>query len=995
MVELAQNAADAAARQGRTGLLLLRLVEPSGGDHGALVVASTGEPLDAAGARALASLRASAKRQAIPADGPDPAAHPAVGRFGVGFTAVLGLTDAPRVLSRHGGVAFSRERTRAAVAALASPGLDAEVAARDGQVPALRLPWPDDQAPPPGYDTAVVLPLRDAAAAAGARAALEAVDDVLLLALPALEEVLVEVPGAAPRTLREVERRWYVLRRSGPLRGGDLTGLGVEEGARAAANGWSCAWALPRSRVGGLLAGASEGARLPGAVLAPTPTDEALPWPAVLVLDTPLDPGRRVLAQAPATATVLREAAHAYADLLAERAGEGEDVLDLVPVGLPAGAVDADLRATLADALTTAAVLRPVGGGAPLRPGSAVVLDGDLGDDTTTLDALAPLVGGLVSAPRRHRALLLSLGATVLTLGDLVEAMPLRQEPGEWAARARAIAPATADPGAREQLALLPVPLAGGRAVRGARGLLVAADPSLGEALATLADRGLRVVDPAAVGDQVVVDLLTTLGARPATARAVLDDPAVAAAVADDDGGDDEAAETLAGAVLTLARRAVDDGDLRPGDLPWAGEVLLPAAGGEVLPAAGLVLPGSVAARLLDPAEVAEVHPDLLERWGAPTLLALGVASTLGVVRLGDVDADDPPDALLDADGGEQWLDLAVPEESSSRVLAEVVIVRDLDLVLPERRGEAVALVGSDPVLRSAVVDSVRPGGGGDAVVSHAAWWLGRETGSTGRADPDAPAGLREVLGAAPPEVASADPTLRAALGTVLRWSQVPPDAWQRVLDHLGDLSDASPLPALPDLLAMWGALAESVLPGAADSVSTGATDLEPPDRLVALGPGGPVVAQAVDVVVVDAPRWRQVVALGPQVVVPSRLAVALADALDVDLSSERGAGASVRGGGVERDVPALVVAALPGCPATWQEHEALTLDVAGHAEVVGWWVDEDGTLHADGPAALASALAERAGAWGRRHVLAAVLLALADGDEASAASVLADEAAG
>ena len=969
-------------------------------------MASTGAPLDADGARALASLRASAKRDVAPGAGTggpssgldpgagaDPAPGPAtVGRFGVGFAAVVGLSEEPRVLSGRGGLAFSRRRARAEIAALGSPALDAEVVARGGQVPVLRLPWPDAGSPPPGHDTAVVLPLRDAAALTAARAALDAVDDVLLLALPALDEVVVEVPGAAARTLRDA-RRWHVLRRSGPLREQDLVGLGPEETRRAAAAGWSCTWALPRDGRGGAAA-------LPGVVLAPTPTDEALPWPAVLVLDAPLEPGRRSLARVAATTTVLRAAAQAYADLLAQRATADQDVLDLVPTGLPASGVDAELRAALAPALARAAVLRPAGGGAPLRPGSAVVLDGDLGDDAGALEALAPLVGGLVRAPRRHRALLDALGAATLTLADLVEAMPPEQDPATWAVLARALAPAAADPRAREQLALLPVPLAGGRSVRGARGVLTAADLSLAGALDALAAHGLRVVDPRAVADPVAADLLARLGARPASARAVLDDPAVAAAVADvladgDGDGPDPAAAgpgvapplDLAGAVLTLAARAVDDGDLRPGDLPWAGEVLLAAADGEALPAAGLVLPGSPAARLLDLDEVAEVHPGLLERWGEPTLLALGVASTLGVLRLGDVDADDPPDALLDADGGSEWLDLVAPDGG---VLADVVVVRDLDLVLPERLGEAVALVAEDPVLRAAVVDPVRrlpsPRAPAAQVASHAAWWLGRESAAAGRADPDAPPGVRAVLGVVPGAVAGADPALRAALGAVRSWSQVPVDAWQRVLDARA--AGESGVPGTADVLAMWRALAEAGL-------APSRADLDPPGRLVALGPAGPVLADADDVVVVDAPRWRQTLSLGPQVVVATRLAAGLADVLDLDLSSERGADARVRASGAERDVPAAVRDALPGCPGTWREHAPLVLDVAGRVERVGWWVDPDGSVHADGPASLACALAESAGAWGRRHAVAAVLLALAGGDHAAVSAALADEAAG
>ena len=59
LVELAQNAADAAVRAGVPGRLLLRLVD---GDEPALVAANTGAPLDAEGVLALSTLRASAKR---------------------------------------------------------------------------------------------------------------------------------------------------------------------------------------------------------------------------------------------------------------------------------------------------------------------------------------------------------------------------------------------------------------------------------------------------------------------------------------------------------------------------------------------------------------------------------------------------------------------------------------------------------------------------------------------------------------------------------------------------------------------------------------------------------------------------------------------------------------------------------------------------------------------------------------------------------------------
>ena len=108
VVELAQNAADAATRAGVPGRLLLRLTDLPDGP--VLVAANTGAPLDPAGVEALATLRASAKRD-----------EASVGRFGVGFAAVLGVTDEPAVLSRHGGVRFSAADTRDLVTRAGAP----------------------------------------------------------------------------------------------------------------------------------------------------------------------------------------------------------------------------------------------------------------------------------------------------------------------------------------------------------------------------------------------------------------------------------------------------------------------------------------------------------------------------------------------------------------------------------------------------------------------------------------------------------------------------------------------------------------------------------------------------------------------------------------------------------------------------------------------------------------------------------------------------------
>ena len=105
LVELASNAADAARELGVPARIRVRL-------HGdELRVANTGSALTAAGVAALSSLRASAKRDT----------HDSVGHFGVGFTAVLSWSRAPRVVSTTGGIRFDEAATAAEIGSLACP----------------------------------------------------------------------------------------------------------------------------------------------------------------------------------------------------------------------------------------------------------------------------------------------------------------------------------------------------------------------------------------------------------------------------------------------------------------------------------------------------------------------------------------------------------------------------------------------------------------------------------------------------------------------------------------------------------------------------------------------------------------------------------------------------------------------------------------------------------------------------------------------------------
>src|SRR5699024_6213102 len=166
LVELAQNAADAAAAADMPGTLCVTLAE------GELRIANTGAPLHRSGVTGLASLRASAKPEG------------SVGRFGVGFAAVLAVTDRPRIVSTTGGVEFSASRTRQVL------GIGTD------EVPVLRLPWPvaaDEPAVSTGYETEVRLPLSSGVDSAELLRGLVAQVPDVLLALPALD--VIEVAG--------------------------------------------------------------------------------------------------------------------------------------------------------------------------------------------------------------------------------------------------------------------------------------------------------------------------------------------------------------------------------------------------------------------------------------------------------------------------------------------------------------------------------------------------------------------------------------------------------------------------------------------------------------------------------------------------------------------------------------------------------------------------------------------------------------------------------
>ena len=1007
VVELAQNAADAAARAGDAGggRLLLRLVEADGCSP-QLIAANTGAPLDEAGVQALATLRASAKR-----DGEG------VGRFGVGFAAVLGVADDPQVIGRAGGVRFSRSATVALVrqAAARSPGLAEELERRRGHVPVLRLPLaarPEEAVPggvpPAGYDTAVVLPLRDGDAAAAVRAQLEAVDDALLLALPALAEVRVELPGARPRELRDLGARWRVVRRTGALDAALLRRRPTEDRARSR---WTVTWALPRD----------PSARPPAVVHAPTPSDEPLSWPALLVATFPLDSSRRRVVPGQDTDALVAEAAAAYADLLAElaaepttgRPGGGTDprVAEpwrLVPTGLPAGALDGALRAALIDRLPGVPMLRSAeDSGVAVRPRDAVALEPPAGSDPDAVAVLAGRVAGLVLAPRAAGAAFELLGVRRLALADVVQQLPVPSDDDGWRWLLAGLAGLVDDAAAREALAQLPVPLADGRVVRGVRGLILSVgEPGVTAALARL---GARVVRAELAAHDTVRVVLLRLGAAVVGPAQALLVPAVAAVVemlaagaADDMDRDREGRQAeLVDAVLTLVAAAVREGGPAPGDLPWLADLPLPDAAGGLASAGALMLPGSPASRLLDPEAVGLVDAALVERWGSAVLRVAGVLDDLALVRAADVPLDGPIDPLLEhaLDGVDTWLErtAGVAERSFGSALGavavEVVAVMDLDAVRDDAWPAALALVARDPDLRRALLTPVTllsPGGAAATAPSYTAWWLrDRLAGGRAWADPDvsgtsqgAAPGLARLLPPAPPQLAGADPAVRVALGGVREPGQLDDGAVDDVLDRLAD----------PDLdldvqtvLGVWAALADLLagrVPDLADTPAHAQVRVLDPAR-----PGATAVVDAGLACVTGDPMHLQRADLGPFVVAPDpRAAAALAELLDLPLADDLTAGVVAEGstaGGIADGgpagrpavVPGEVRAVLPAAATRWCEHDVLLVD----GVEVDWWVDSDGLVHACTVDGLARGLAFEAHAWSRRGILADVLTHPAD----------------
>ncbi|WP_327713428.1 molecular chaperone Hsp90 [Streptomyces sp. NBC_00464] len=1003
VVELAQNAADAAARAHVPGRLRLTLHPATATAPAVLAAANTGAPLDATGVESLSTLRASAKREGH--DG-------AVGRFGVGFAAVLAVSDEPAVVGRHGGVRWSLAEARdlAREAAVGSPGLGDELRRRDGHVPVLRLPLPAEGTAPDGYDTVVVLPLRDGVAEDLVGRLLAAVDDALLLTLTGLDEIVVETPDTV-RTLRRSQQgpythvedsahgtnRWRTVTRHGPVEPALLADRPLEERLRPH---WSVTWAVPVDAEGAPLS-----PRTAPVVHAPTPTDEPLGIPALLIASLPLDTTRRHPAPGPLTDFLVQRAADAYAELLADWQPVSVATIGLVPGPLGTGEVDGALRGAILERLPRVAFLEPAAPRDPaaepdrwdnwdagtesarkattaLRPIEAEVLEG-VGAETVAV--LAEVLPCLLPAGLERRVELRTLGVARVPLTEAIDRLAgLERDPGWWRRLYDSLA--GVDP---DRLSGLPVPLAGAvsqgadpetpavpRTTIGPRQVLLPLPDALtGPVLDRLGRLGLKVAHPDAAHP-----LLEKLGALPATPRAVLTTPQVRAAVAGSlDAGEiwDEDAldgDELVDTVLTLVR----DADLAPGDEPWLGALAVPDEDGELAPAGELVLPGSPFAAVMREGELAFCDAELAGRWGEQPLTACGVLATFALVRATDVvldpdeleprDSDfaEPDDAgLLDAVDVwcEDILD-QLPDTPVPPVATEIVAVRDLDLVDDDAWPQALAILARPP-LRDALTQPVRvllPDGTTQSVRPYTAWWLRDHPVLGGRR----PAGLRSHGG---------DPRLAGLYDSA--------DATgfddAQVLRALGVRTSVAALLDEPGGAAeLLGRLADEdrpVGPVQLHSLYTALAELDPeqvtlPDELRAVVDGEVRVVDAADAMIADAPDLLPLtggVALLP--VAPAS-AAELAELFQVRRLGES-VEAEVTSEGEEHQVPDPVRILLgPGTPDTYIEHGELR---AGGVEL-DWRRTPDGVVHASTLEGVAAGLAWAAGQWPRRFEVAALL---------------------
>lgn len=897
VIELAQNAADAATRAGIAGRLTLSL------DDGVLTATNTGTPLDAVGVESISVARASAK-----ADDVD-----TVGRFGVGFAAVLAVCDEPRIESSTGVVQWSRRRAHELAAQL--PELSAELDARGTSIPVLRLPFPAAAERAVDGDTAVVLPLRDAAADESMRSQLRELDPTVLFALPALGEIIIRLDGGE-RVLRAESHgattvlydggtttRWHVTSGRGSVPADLLANRPAEE---RRFDTWEVTWAIPvdaEDHVTSLPDGVARVMR------APTAVDDPLSLPVVLVASYPLDSARRRITLDPLTDAITGHAADVLVDAVLSLPTH-PSLLQLVPTGFPHGEVDGALHAAVLDRLTTTAWL-PLASDPELRqlPRDAVLVDDAL------VDVLAEVLPSLLPAGW-GRPELLALEVRQLQLADIVDQLgSLSQPPSWWRALYAALDASLPSGPERDALGAIPVPLVDGALTTGPRGLVL---PTPDSELGDLSALGIRLVHPDAVHP-----LLRAFGAVDGTPRELLEQ-AQSAVEASYDEADPE---PIATAVLSLVAASGVDVE----ELPWLADLALTDDAGEWRPAGELLLPGGLMASMVAAdSAFGLLGAAWLDRAAPEVLAGVGVLDRPTLMR--ETDAIGPEHDLDDEAG---WWS-ALPADAA---VEEFVAVRDLEQVRDDALEQILDVLAAPP-LRSAVVEPavVSTTSGRRRRPSYTAWWLSARPVLGGRR----PGGLK---------IAGSDPRLDGLYDDAAS----PLDAeFLRALGVLGSLEDAHPDDVLDRLADPDRVVGRTQLRGLYRWLA--GQHLAPPAALRAMRLGEMVVVTPDEAVIVDAPDLLPLIGDRAHLPVTVEAADILARELDVRLASEL-AEFAVVSTGIKLDD-------------AWLHDELMVQDVVGAPRHVTWryW---NRALHVDRShlaVGLGRGRAWRDGDWAERH---------------------------
>lgn len=320
LLELVQNAADAASEVGGSGRVLIEVTQD------ALYVANTGQPFRKGGVASLMTAHTS--------DKPTRAAR-MIGAKGLGFRAILNWTEAPIISSGALELGFSRTHARALVAELAHQ--NAEIAASfSGDNPNLPplLVFPATGAEldslgdsgtqavvrharrlrEDGYDTVIAAPLGSTNALKRVVEQATQFQPSFLLFVRALDEIRIRLPG-------HDEKRWT----KGVKDDGDISLL-LECGSEASTQDW-----IVRQRVGTI--GEGENVRefelaiairsgetnAPGKLHSFFPTSLPLPFSGLFHATLELDSSRKTINEdSQHNIEVLRALGRLHAEMLTE-----------------------------------------------------------------------------------------------------------------------------------------------------------------------------------------------------------------------------------------------------------------------------------------------------------------------------------------------------------------------------------------------------------------------------------------------------------------------------------------------------------------------------------------------------------------------------------------------------------------------------------------------------------------------------------------------------